>query len=549
MLSWKGKDKKIGWDPIPFYITETFEPIINNYDRLTPNSYIISSLKINNLETKRIKSERLQSQTVFQNFQTYNLLIQGDNYDALNYLLLNGFENQINLIYIDPPFMTNNDFYKTIQIGKNEQNENKENEEDNVSNKKNIGKIKKTNKEHNIFLRQRQYKDKWELDEYLDFMYDRLLLLKKLLHETGSIYVHLDENCVHYIKVIMDEIFGDEHFRRDIIWNTAALNVAGFKGMVKNNWIYSAGHILFYTKSDKYTFNTQYIPHTEEFIKKHYKNQDSQGRYRITRRNNKIYLNEDQGEPMTNIWNDILSFNYVKTASSESVFYPTQKPELLLSRIIQSSSNPGDIVLDCFAGSGTSLAVAEKLNRRWIGIDNNPISIQTTSNRIQNILLNKTTGINRLFLIYKANKNDSIENQDLSRSSIENRCDFTISRLEDNIIVRMTNFNLKENIRNDFRDPIIEIPKESLNNFSLCDSLYIEFNITKDDCLQNPGHNNIFFINFTDIPQKKNETIRGVYEFKIKDLDLILRKKMLITAKVIDKFGNCHICSTITTII
>ena len=116
------------------------------------------------------------------------------------------------------------------------------------SNKLNNGSDDDTKKKERVFVKQKQYRDKWELDDYLQFIFERLILLKKLMKESGSsIYMHLDENCLHYIKIIMDEVFGSENFKREIIWNTASLNVAGFKGQVRNNWIYGSGHILFYT--------------------------------------------------------------------------------------------------------------------------------------------------------------------------------------------------------------------------------------------------------------------------------------------------------------
>lgn len=543
MLSWKGKTEKISWDPVPFHVSESFEPIVDK-NNTESNSFSISSSKIDNAEIRKNKIGKLHSQSIVQNFQTHNLLIQGDNYDVLNYLVANGFENQINLIYIDPPFMTNNDFYKIIQLGEERNDEKIKNAKNNNNNKKS------GSKEFNPVIRQRQYKDKWELEEYLDFMYDRLWLLKKLLSETGSIYVHLDENCVHYIKVILDEIFGVEHFRRDIIWNTASLNVAGFKGMVRNNWIYSSGHILFYTKSDRYTFNTQYIPHSEEFIKKQYKYQDARGKYRVTRRSNKIYIDDDHGEPITNIWNDILSFNYVKTASNESVFYPTQKPELLLSRIIQASSNPGDIVLDCFNGSGTTITVAEKLNRRWIGIDNNPISIQTTSKRIQNTLINSQKAEKRYFLIYEPIKsNDTLQLQGFSPNIQSDIFKFMVSQSKDNITVKITDIKPEKILKNDFHSPTAEMPPDSSDNYSLCDSVYMEFSIEDGKKEKESNNDELFFINFADIPQKKTTIIQGTYTFQIKELEVLQGKKITLKLKLVDKFGNCHFCSQSTKII
>ena len=316
MLKWKGKSKN-PLEECEFYLSEVFQPLfpsdLENIDKF-------DKIKLNNSK----KSVDLDfSKSVSDAFEHFNLLFHGDNSQVLQFLRDN-LNSPVDLIYIDPPFMKNVSFFRHTYL-------------------RGIDK--------DVSYKQKQYSDIWDLDTYLQFLYERFYLLKDLLSETGSIYVHLDEDAAHYIKVVLDEVFGKENFRRQIIWNTASLNVAGFKGQVRDNYIYASGIILFYTKTDSYTFNPQYSPHSQEYIDKKYKKSDENGKYRITRRNNKIYMKEDQGEPFTNIWNDILSFNYAKAATRESVFYPTQKPEALLNRIIRASSNEGDLVLDCFCGS------------------------------------------------------------------------------------------------------------------------------------------------------------------------------------------------------
>ncbi len=162
------------------------------------------------------------------------------------------------------------------------------------------------------------------------------------------------------------------------------MNVAGFK-IQAENWIRAHDTILYYTKSHNYKFNKQFIARSEDFVKKHYVYKDEKGLYRITRRGNKVYINDDVGEPVTTVWNDILSFNYVAPASTEGLSYNTQKPEALLKRIILASSNPGDLVADFFCGSGTTLAVAEKLGRRWSGCDLSRYAIHLTRKRLLEI--------------------------------------------------------------------------------------------------------------------------------------------------------------------
>ena len=290
-----------------------------------------------------------------------NLLSYGDNKDVLATLLEQGFRGKIDLIYIDPPFMSGADYARRVELRGLKET--------------------RTEVDNADLLQQTMYFDMWRNDAYLQFMYERLILLKELLAETGSIYVHLDWHVGHYVKLLMDEILGEDNFKSQIIWNTASLNVAGFKTQAKN-WIYSQGIILYYVKNnqkDSYIFNKQYV----KTLKYPYK--DKKGKYRLSRGNEKVYELEDRGDPVTDIWNDILSFNYV-AAAKNSLGFQTQKPEALLERIIKASSNPDDIVLDCFIGSGTTARVAQKLNRRWIGCDINKGAIQITSRELQKII-------------------------------------------------------------------------------------------------------------------------------------------------------------------
>ena len=163
----------------------------------------------------------------------YNLLIWGDNKLAMN-SLLKDFEGRINLIYIDPPFATGTDFRVPIKIGGGSSKES---------------------------LEVKAYRDTWGegLPSYLQMIYDRLVLMKRLLAEDGSIYVHLDAHVSHYVKVIMDEVFGEENFQREIIWRIGW--VSGYKTATRN-WVRNHDTILFYTKSPRYVFNKIYIPYT-----------------------------------------------------------------------------------------------------------------------------------------------------------------------------------------------------------------------------------------------------------------------------------------------
>lgn len=259
----------------------------------------------------------------------YNKLIFGDNIQVLKTLInmkKNGkLKNKdgkdgIKLIYIDPPFSTRKDFKASTED-------------------------------------QKAYSDKLAGAEFLEWLRKRLVLLKELLTDDGSIYVHLDNKKSAYVKVLMDEIFGENNFRSSIIWDTSIPYVAGVKWKA-NNWVYSQATILYYTKSkSEFIFNKEY-----ELVE-----QPS---------------GKTSKKPIKDVWTDIKNFAGYLGAKDYKSKYPTQKPEALLQRIIKASSNEGDIVLDCFGGSGTTAIVAEKLNRKWITIDIGKLSIYTIQKRI-----------------------------------------------------------------------------------------------------------------------------------------------------------------------
>jgi len=274
-------------------------------------------------------------------------LIKSENYQALN-TILPKFKEKVNLIYIDPPFNTENE----------------------------------------QFL----YKDNYKDSTWLTMMDNRLSLAYSLLNSNGSIYLHLDENANHYGKMLMDQYF---IYRREIIWNTSSLNIAGFKIKTKN-YVYSSASILFYTKSNDYTFNTPHY-HIPDVIKNYFKfdGEDEYGKYRMSRYGQKVYISEEKGDVIPNVWNDILSFNYAAIAADESNKFPTQKPERLLKRIIETSSNEKDIILDFFGGSGTTLAVSHKLRRKWIGIEMGDYFNHILIPRLKKVLFYDKSGISK----------------------------------------------------------------------------------------------------------------------------------------------------------
>ncbi|MHA2180933.1 MAG: site-specific DNA-methyltransferase [Promethearchaeota archaeon] len=317
-----------------------------------------------------------------------NLLVWGENEVVINSLMSN-FINKISLIYIDPPFATGGDFNLKIQIGEN-------------------GK----------YINEIAYVDKWKkgLESYLSFIQERLVLMKDLLTPNGSIYVHLDWHISHYVKLIMDEIFGIDNFRNEIVWAYPAASAK-----TRNFFIRSYDTILFYTKSDKYNFNDdpniymEYSNRVKNALKK-----DEQGifYYRGGSHNGKklsrkVYIEQDGTFPR-DVWNDI---PYIRANVKEYQGFSTQKPERLLKRIILASTNENDLIADFFCGSGTTLSVAEKLGRRWIGCDSNYHAIHISKKRILNIrssndILKWNLKYNkspRSFKIYGLNKSENYD--------------------------------------------------------------------------------------------------------------------------------------------
>ena len=291
-----------------------------------------------------------------------NKLIWGDNKLVMSSLLKQGWAGKINLIYIDPPFYTGADFSYTTKIDDTE-----------------------IEKEPSI-IEQRAYKDTWSggIASYLKYMYERLVLMKELLAENGSIYVHLDWHVSHYVKVLMDEIFGYDDFINEIIWDK------GFRGTEAKN-IYQHAHdvILFYGKSSDYVWNQQGQPYKDEDMSRYNQIDEKGRRYALIKRvrtNGEVYYGRTYPKEEGKRINDVISHvPTMASTNSERLGYNTQKPESLVEILVNTSSNPGDLVADFFSGSGTTLAVAEKLGRRWIGSDLSKYAIQVTRKRLLDI--------------------------------------------------------------------------------------------------------------------------------------------------------------------
>jgi adenine-specific DNA-methyltransferase len=390
-LYWKDKRTTVERIVLPFQSLEVIETI--NESRAT---------------REKEKNELFRKNPNEIDIEWRNKLIWGDNKYVMN-ALAEKYSGKIDLIYIDPPFATGANFSTTVNIGDNEIEHTKE----------------------ASAMEELAYRDTWGkgLDSFLQMMYDRLVLMRELLSDKGSIYVHCDWHVSHYLKVILDEIFGYKNFRNEIIWKrkTGTANSKNVFGVQTDS-------IFFYSKTDNYLYERQFRKDeiTEEEIKDKFNQIDEKGRKfwsgdlgspnprpnltydykgysppkngwavsleimkkwdeegklifpsskggRIRR---KMFLEDWQGFEVQNLWDDI---SPVQPQALEKINYPTQKPERLLERIIKVSSNEGDLVADFFGGSGTTAGVAEKLGRRWITSDLGRYAIHTARKRFLEI--------------------------------------------------------------------------------------------------------------------------------------------------------------------
>jgi len=346
-------------------------------------------------ETQLDMFERTKGGT---NDNCQNLIVQGDNlqflktcYRNADPLIKDRVKDKVKLIYIDPPFATKSDFAA------------KEGED--------------------------SYTDRVDRAEFIETLRERLIFLREILSDDGSLFLHLDLRMSHFGKVVLDEIFGRDRFLSEIIWKRSTAH--------SDNKVFGNLHdtILMYRKSDSYIFNPQFQDYDPRYVKQRYKHRDIDGRLymddnltamglkgggydyswkgvrkvwrcpletmvRYEKQNRlhysskgvprlKRYLDEMQGLAVPDIWIDIFPVN---SQAKEALSYPTQKPEALLERIILASSNPGDLVMDVFAGSGTTAAVAEKLGRRWIVCDFGKHAIYTMQKRMLRIGESKALG-------------------------------------------------------------------------------------------------------------------------------------------------------------
>jgi len=324
-LVWKGKYdengelRKVDRTILPFQVVET----------------------VNESKADREKAQRDLFTHAARDDKWRNMLIWGDNKVVMSSLLPR-FAGKINLIYIDPPFATGADFNIKMKVGDAQ-----------------------WTKEASL-IEEKAYRDTWGegLDSYLTMMYDRLVLMRDLLGENGSIYVHLDWHVGHYVKIVMDQVFGRDNFRNEVIWHYD-IGARGKSGFGKKH-----DNVLRYSKTNDCIFNAHevLVPFESPMTEWRYTRGGQKGK------------EMPRGKVPSDVWDIKLN-----AMSYEHLGFPTQKPEALVERIIKASSNEGDLVADFFCGSGTTGAVAEKLGRRWIMCDLSKWAIQVTRKRLLQI--------------------------------------------------------------------------------------------------------------------------------------------------------------------
>ena len=381
-----------------------------------------------------------------------NKIFWGDNLQVMSHLLKE-YRGQIDLIYIDPPFDSKADYKKTIRIKSN-----------NATN-------------DTTAFEEKQYGDIWNNDGYIQFMYERLILMRELLSDSGTLYLHCDWHQSAHLRCVLDELFGPMNCHNVVTWKRS--HAQGNAGQGSKHFGIVTDTIFVYSKTENPIWNQQYTAYSQEVIDRDYKyiDETSGERYRLTpvdgpggaskgnpyyeflgvsgywrysketmqalyeaveiqlsstgkSLSRRRYLKDAKGTPVTDLWDDL---NRVSPTSSERLDYPTQKPECLIERILQTSSDPGSLVFDCFMGSGTTQAVAMKLGRRFIGADINLGAIQTTTKRLLSVakdLEDSQNGIESPDNIkYTGFEVYNVNNYDFFRNPVEAR-DLLISALE-----------------------------------------------------------------------------------------------------------------------
>ena len=390
------------YTPLPYTIPPARGQALLNFAgrRMPDHLPLFDVSSVEEIRPPAAVSENLPGIDEMKTMVSPGILLHGDCLSACAYLKANNIK--VDMVYIDPPFASGANYAKKVLM--------RNASESPLDSVDSIGE-------------EIMYGDIWQKEDFLNWFYERLLAIRETLSETGSIYVHLDRSIGHYGKVLMDEIFGDENFQNEIIWKRTSAR--------SDSQTYNHIHdvLFFYSKGESFIWNPQYTDHDEKYEEERYCYDDGDGRkYQLTdmtspnprhtmmyvwkgfqspekgwrfqrstmaeldaqgriwypddktkRPRLKRYLDESKGRPLDSVWMDVFPVN---SQAEERLNYPTQKPEDLLTRIIQASSSPGMTVADFFSGSGTTATVAHKLGRRFIASDIGLNAIQTTRDRL-----------------------------------------------------------------------------------------------------------------------------------------------------------------------
>ena len=327
----------------------------------------------------------VESQEVVGKNPNHNLVLRGECLSACAYLKEKGMK--VDLVYIDPPFASGADYAKKVYIRRNPK----------VAEAIKQAETEVDSEELRNF-EEKMYGDVWDKERYLDWMYENLVAIKAVMSDTASIYVHLDWHIGHYVKILMDEIFGEDKFRNEIIWHYRRWTADSDSFQKMHDCIY------YFSKSNELCFNKVYVEPTDNQKKKHEKGYDrntaifsgvrkpqllvynkekvqkaiEEGKIKLSDYERIVYIDTTQTTA-----HDVWQINFINSQSYESVDYATQKPEALLERIIKASSNEGMLVADFFGGSGVTAAVANRLGRKFIHCDIGINSIETTRDRLR----------------------------------------------------------------------------------------------------------------------------------------------------------------------
>ena len=322
---------------------------------------------------------------VGKNKDTENKLIRGECLTACAYLKEQGIK--VDLVCIDPPFASGADYAKKVYLRRNPKAAEAQKQAE-----------QELDSEELRAFEEKMYGDIWQKEDYLNWMYENLQAIKSIMSDTASIYVHLDWHIGHYVKILMDEVFGEDNFVNEIVWYYRRGNIEG-KHFASNH-----SAIFWYSKNENFTYKPQYLDMTNQYTNSNIPYEDDNGFYktaeiqspsnytlnkwaeegRLYKTKNgktrlKLYAENRKGILVDDLWNDFLA---IGATSKERVDYATQKPEKLLERIIKASSDEGMVIADFFGGSGVTAKVAHDLGRQFIHVDIGINSIQTTRDRL-----------------------------------------------------------------------------------------------------------------------------------------------------------------------